>query len=171
VPATCPYPEPARSSSYTYTLLPECPSEYYPPIYAWVSQVTTNYTPRNSSEKRRSHLHREGRLKSYVHGCHWQGGWHSSKSCEDSAHRTGNGSRTAPVKKMYSNMTKRQAWSTNQQLLLTNPFLSAVSESRGQQLCQYHKHSRYPFEKLTNIRVFRRVPKRKFGIICNVAKE
>jgi len=39
--ATCPYPEPARSSPYPYTLLPEGPSEYYPPIYAWVSQVTT----------------------------------------------------------------------------------------------------------------------------------
>jgi len=35
VPATCPYPEPARSS----IPLPEDPSSYYPPIYALVSQV------------------------------------------------------------------------------------------------------------------------------------
>ena len=39
VPATCPYSEPARSSPYPHILLPEDPSEYYPPIYAWVSQV------------------------------------------------------------------------------------------------------------------------------------
>jgi hypothetical protein len=104
-----------------------------------------------------------------VHGCHWQGAWHSGKSCEDKAHRTGNDRRTAPAeKKMYSNKTKRQAWLTKQQLLLTTPLLSAVSESRGQQLCQYQNHSRYPFEKLTEIRVFRTVHKRKFGIICNV---
>jgi len=130
--------------------------------------INYHYTPRNISEKRRSHLHRGGSLKSHVHGCHWRGSWHSSKLCEDSAHRTGNSSRTAPVKKMYSNKTKRQAWSTTQQLLLTNPFLSAVSESRGQQLCQYHNHSQYPFEKLTEMWVFQRIPKRKFGIICNV---
>jgi hypothetical protein len=37
--------------------------------------------------------------------------------------------------KTYSNKTKRQAWSTNQQVLLTTPFLSAVSESRHQQFC------------------------------------
>ena len=41
MPATCPYPEPARSSPYPHTLLSEDPSEYYPLIYAWVSQVTT----------------------------------------------------------------------------------------------------------------------------------
>jgi hypothetical protein len=34
-PATCPYPEPARSSLYPHILLP------YPPIYAWVSQVVS----------------------------------------------------------------------------------------------------------------------------------
>ena len=35
VPATCTYPEPARSSPYPHILLPEDPSQYYPPIYAW----------------------------------------------------------------------------------------------------------------------------------------
>jgi Sec-independent protein translocase protein TatA len=39
--ATCPYPEPARSIPYPHILLPEDPSKYYPPIYAWVSQVVT----------------------------------------------------------------------------------------------------------------------------------
>jgi len=36
VPATCPYPEPARSSPYPQILLAEDPSLYYAPIYAWV---------------------------------------------------------------------------------------------------------------------------------------
>ena len=40
MPATCPYPEPARSSPYPHIPLPEVPS-YYPPIYAWVSQVVS----------------------------------------------------------------------------------------------------------------------------------
>jgi len=40
VPATCPYPEPARSSPCPHIPLPEDPSEYYPPIYAWVFQVS-----------------------------------------------------------------------------------------------------------------------------------
>jgi hypothetical protein len=31
----CPYPEPALSSPYPHIPLPEDPSEYYPPIYAW----------------------------------------------------------------------------------------------------------------------------------------
>ena len=35
VRATCPYPEPARSSPYPHILLP------YPRIYAWVSQVVS----------------------------------------------------------------------------------------------------------------------------------
>jgi len=35
--ATCPYPKPARSSPYPH--IPEEPSYYYPPIYAWASQV------------------------------------------------------------------------------------------------------------------------------------
>jgi hypothetical protein len=39
VSATCPYPEPARSSPYTYILLPEDPSQYYPPSYTCLSQV------------------------------------------------------------------------------------------------------------------------------------
>jgi len=30
VPATCPYPEPDRSSPYPHIPLPEGPSEYYP---------------------------------------------------------------------------------------------------------------------------------------------
>ena len=33
VPATYPYPEPARSSQYTHIPLPEYPSSYYHPIY------------------------------------------------------------------------------------------------------------------------------------------
>ena len=42
VPATCPYPEPARSSPYPHIPLPEDPSYYYyPPIYALVSQVVS----------------------------------------------------------------------------------------------------------------------------------
>jgi hypothetical protein len=39
VPATCPYPEPARSSPYPHIQVPEDPSQYYPPIYAWVAPV------------------------------------------------------------------------------------------------------------------------------------
>ena len=39
VPATCPYPDPDRSSLYPHIPLPEDPSYYYPPIYAWASQV------------------------------------------------------------------------------------------------------------------------------------
>ena len=34
VPATCPYPEPDKSSPYCPIPLPEDPSQYYPPIYA-----------------------------------------------------------------------------------------------------------------------------------------
>ena len=41
VPATCPYPGPARSSPYLHTLLPEDPFQYYPPIYALASQVVS----------------------------------------------------------------------------------------------------------------------------------
>jgi len=41
VPATCPYPEPARSSPYLHILLPEDPFYYYPLIYAWVSQAVS----------------------------------------------------------------------------------------------------------------------------------
>jgi len=39
VPVTCPYPKPARSSPCPHITLPEDPSEYYPPIHAWVLQV------------------------------------------------------------------------------------------------------------------------------------
>ena len=39
VPATCPYPEPDQCSPYPHFLLPKDPSYYYPPIYAWFSQV------------------------------------------------------------------------------------------------------------------------------------
>jgi hypothetical protein len=35
--ATCPYPELAPSSPHTHIPLLEDPSQYYPPIYAWVS--------------------------------------------------------------------------------------------------------------------------------------
>ena len=41
VPATCPFPEPARSSPHPHIPLPEDPSKYYPPIYSWVSQVVS----------------------------------------------------------------------------------------------------------------------------------
>jgi len=41
VPATCPYPEPARSSPYLHTPLPEDPSYYYSPIYTWISHVVS----------------------------------------------------------------------------------------------------------------------------------
>ena len=43
VPATCPYPEPARSIPHPHIPLPEEPSCYYPPIYAWVSQVFLSF--------------------------------------------------------------------------------------------------------------------------------
>ena len=38
-PATCPYPKPDQSSPCPAITLPEDPSEYYPPICAWVFQV------------------------------------------------------------------------------------------------------------------------------------
>jgi len=40
-PATCPYPESARSSPYPHIPLPEDPSLYHLSIYAWVSQVVS----------------------------------------------------------------------------------------------------------------------------------
>ena len=43
VPATCPYPEPARSNPYTNIQLPEDPLLYHLTIYAWVSQVVCFY--------------------------------------------------------------------------------------------------------------------------------
>ena len=54
VPVTCPYPEPARSSPYPHIPLPEDPSQYYPPIYVWVSQVVS--FPQVSSPKPCIHL-------------------------------------------------------------------------------------------------------------------
>ena len=41
VPATCPYPEPNRSSPCPHIPFPEDPSEYYLGIYVWVSQVVS----------------------------------------------------------------------------------------------------------------------------------
>jgi len=41
MPATCSYPEPARSGPHPHIPRPEDPSQYYPPIYAWVSQVVS----------------------------------------------------------------------------------------------------------------------------------
>jgi len=41
VPANCPYPEPARSSPHHHIPHPEDPSEYYSPIYDWISQVVS----------------------------------------------------------------------------------------------------------------------------------
>jgi len=35
VPATCPYPEPDRSSPCPHISLLEDPFQYYPPFYAW----------------------------------------------------------------------------------------------------------------------------------------
>ena len=50
VPATCPYPEPARSSPYPHIPLPEGPPYYYPPIEAWNLQVVSfpRVSPPNS---------------------------------------------------------------------------------------------------------------------------
>ena len=53
-PATCPYPEPHRSSPGLHIPLPEDPSLYYPPIYAWVSQVVS--FPQVSPPKPCKHL-------------------------------------------------------------------------------------------------------------------
>jgi len=41
VPATCPLPEPHRSSPYPHITLPLDPSLYYLPMYAWVFQVVS----------------------------------------------------------------------------------------------------------------------------------
>jgi hypothetical protein len=42
VPAKCPYPEPDRTSHRPHIPLPEDPSSYYRPIYAWVFQVVVS---------------------------------------------------------------------------------------------------------------------------------
>jgi hypothetical protein len=41
VPATCPYPEPDQSNQCPHISLPEVPSKYYAPIYAWFFQVVS----------------------------------------------------------------------------------------------------------------------------------
>ena len=41
VPTTCPYTEPERSGPCPHIPLPEDPSWYYPPIYAWIFQVVS----------------------------------------------------------------------------------------------------------------------------------
>ena len=41
VPVTCPYPEADQSSPYPQTQLPEDPSEYDLPVYAWVFLVVS----------------------------------------------------------------------------------------------------------------------------------
>jgi len=41
VPTTCPYPEPVQSSPCPPIPLPENPSQYYLPIYAWVFHVVS----------------------------------------------------------------------------------------------------------------------------------
>ena len=38
-PATCSYPQPARSSPYPQIPFPEDPFYYYPPLYSWVSKM------------------------------------------------------------------------------------------------------------------------------------
>jgi hypothetical protein len=50
VPATCPSPDPARSSPYIYISLPKDPSSYYRPNCNWVSQVVS--FPQISPSKR-----------------------------------------------------------------------------------------------------------------------
>jgi len=49
VPATCPYPETTRSIPYPHIPHPEYPFYYYPPIYAWISQMVS--FPQVSSPK------------------------------------------------------------------------------------------------------------------------
>jgi hypothetical protein len=41
VPATRPYPEPTPSNPHDPLQLPEHPSEYYSPIYVWVSLMAS----------------------------------------------------------------------------------------------------------------------------------
>ena len=41
VSATCPYSEPDSSSPCSHNPIPGDPSQYYPPIYAWVFQVVS----------------------------------------------------------------------------------------------------------------------------------
>src|SRR5215470_8956476 len=52
--ATCPYPEPVQSSPCPPIPLREDPFQYYPPIYAWVSQLVA--FPQVSPPKSCMHL-------------------------------------------------------------------------------------------------------------------
>ena len=63
VPATCPYPEPHRCSPFPHIVLPEDPSEYYPPIYIWVFQMVSfsQVSPQNRIRILLSTLHNGGR--------------------------------------------------------------------------------------------------------------
>ena len=54
VTATCPYPEPARTRPYPPIPLPEDPSKYYAPNYAWVFRVAS--FPQVSPPKPSIHL-------------------------------------------------------------------------------------------------------------------
>ena len=54
VPATCPYPEPVRSSPNPHIPIPGDSSQYYPPIHAWVFQVVS--FPQVSPPKHCIHL-------------------------------------------------------------------------------------------------------------------
>jgi hypothetical protein len=58
VPDTCPYTELAQSSSHPHIPPPEDPSQYYPPIYAWVSLVVSfpQFTVLPSSGARRRQI-------------------------------------------------------------------------------------------------------------------
>jgi hypothetical protein len=49
VPSNCPYPEPDLSSPFPNISLPEDPTQYYPPVYAWAFQVVS--TPHVSPPK------------------------------------------------------------------------------------------------------------------------
>jgi hypothetical protein len=46
-PASCPYTEPDQSSPCPHIPPPKDPSQYYPPIYAWVFQVVFVQVYRN----------------------------------------------------------------------------------------------------------------------------
>ena len=51
-----PYPEPGRSTPYTHNLLPEAPSKYYVPIYAFISQVFFSATKFQTHTKQQAKL-------------------------------------------------------------------------------------------------------------------
>jgi hypothetical protein len=64
VPATCPYPEPARSSPYLHIPLPADPSYYRPPIYAWVAK-TWEISWLNSWPSTRDHVMHSTKVSGY----------------------------------------------------------------------------------------------------------